>query len=293
MPNKLSHRGAVILMIVTATLWSIAGVFTRHLDSAKGFEVTFWRSLFAGLFVLVAMLKQYGRGFVPRLRLLGRLGFLSGCMWATMYSCFMIAMTMTTVANTSIMESLAPLFTAFLAWLILRERIPARTWWAIAAACLGMGWMFAGSLSEVDSRGLLGMLIALGVPVAASVNVVLLKKGGHTVDLIPAVFLGGSISALVMLPFALPLQASLHDVVLLAILGFFQLGLPCMLMVRASASLTAPEISLLCLLEVLLAPIWAWLGAGELPAQATITGGAIVLIALVLNELASMRESSS
>lgn len=292
MPNKLSHRGAVILMIVTATLWSIAGVFTRHLDSAKGFEVTFWRSLFAGLFVLVAMLKQYGRGFVPRLRLLGRLGFLSGCMWATMYSCFMIAMTMTTVANTSIMESLAPLFTAFLAWLTLRERIPARTWWAIAAACLGMGWMFAGSLSEVDSRGLLGMLIALGVPVAASVNVILLKKGGHTVDLIPAVFLGGSISALVMLPFALPLQASLHDVVLLAILGFFQLGLPCMLMVRASASLTAPEISLLCLLEVLLAPIWAWLGAGEVPAQATITGGVIVLIALVLNELASMRESS-
>ena len=293
MPNKLSHRGAVILMIVTATLWSIAGVFTRHLDSAKGFEVTFWRSLFAAVFVMVVMLKQYGRGFVPRLRLLGKLGFLSGCMWATMYSCFMIAMTMTTVANTSIMESLAPLFTAFLAWMILRERIPARTWWAIAAACLGMGWMFAGSLSEVDQRGLLGMLIALGVPVAASVNVILMKKGGHAVDLIPAVFLGGSISALVMLPFALPLQASLHDVLLLAILGFFQLGLPCMLMVRASASLSAPEISLLCLLEVLLAPIWAWLGAGEMPAQATITGGAIVLIALILNELASMRESAS
>jgi len=293
MPNKLSHRGAVILMIVTATLWSIAGVFTRHLDSAKGFEVTFWRSLFAAVFVMVVMLKQYGRGFVPRLRLLGKLGFLSGCMWATMYSCFMIAMTMTTVANTSIMESLAPLFTAFLAWMILRERIPARTWWAIAAACLGMGWMFAGSLSEVDQRGLLGMLIALGVPLAASVNVILMKKGGHAVDLIPAVFLGGSISALVMLPFALPLQASLHDVLLLAILGFFQLGLPCMLMVRASASLSAPEISLLCLLEVLLAPIWAWLGAGEIPAQATITGGAIVLIALILNELASMRESAS
>ncbi|WP_423679699.1 MULTISPECIES: DMT family transporter [unclassified Undibacterium] len=293
MSNKLSHRGAVILMIVTATLWSIAGVFTRHLDSAKGFEVTFWRSLFAAVFVMVVMLKQYGRGFVPRLRLLGKLGFLSGCMWATMYSCFMIAMTMTTVANTSIMESLAPLFTAFLAWMILRERIPARTWWAIAAACLGMGWMFAGSLSEVDQRGLLGMLIALGVPVAASVNVILMKKGGHAVDLIPAVFLGGSISALVMLPFALPLQASLHDVLLLAILGFFQLGLPCMLMVRASASLSAPEISLLCLLEVLLAPIWAWLGAGEMPAQATITGGAIVLIALILNELASMRESAS
>lgn len=288
--NNMSHRRAVILMICAATLWSIAGVLTRHLDGARDFEVTFWRSFFAALFVAVAMLRQYKKAFIPRLRLLGKIGLLSGCMWATMYSCFMIAITMTTVANTSIMESLSPLFTAFLAWLILRQRISGRTWLAIAAACAGICWMFAGSISQVDQRGLLGMLIGLGVPIAASVNVILLKKGGHTVDLIPAVFMGGSISALMMLPFALPFQASLHDITILAILGFFQLGFPCMLMVRASASLSAPEIALLSLLEVLLAPIWAWLGAGEVPAQATLVGGAIVLLALVFNELAAMRE---
>ncbi|MCU6433879.1 DMT family transporter [Undibacterium sp. Jales W-56] len=288
--NKMSHRRAVILMICAATLWSIAGVFTRHLEVARDFEVTFWRSFFAALFVAVAMFRQYRRAFIPRLRLLGKIGFLSGCMWATMYSCFMIAITMTTVANTSIMESLSPLFTAFLAWLILRQHIPARTWWAIAAAGVGMCWMFAGSISQVDQRGLLGMLIGLGVPIAASVNVILLKKGGHTVDLVPAVFMGGSISALMMLPFALPFQASLHDIIILAILGFFQLGFPCMLMVRASASLSAPEIALLSLLEVLLAPLWAWLGAGEVPAQATLIGGAVVLLALVFNELAALRE---
>ncbi|WP_316685162.1 DMT family transporter [Undibacterium sp. Jales W-56] len=286
----MSHRRAVILMICAATLWSIAGVFTRHLEVARDFEVTFWRSFFAALFVAVAMFRQYRRAFIPRLRLLGKIGFLSGCMWATMYSCFMIAITMTTVANTSIMESLSPLFTAFLAWLILRQHIPARTWWAIAAAGVGMCWMFAGSISQVDQRGLLGMLIGLGVPIAASVNVILLKKGGHTVDLVPAVFMGGSISALMMLPFALPFQASLHDIIILAILGFFQLGFPCMLMVRASASLSAPEIALLSLLEVLLAPLWAWLGAGEVPAQATLIGGAVVLLALVFNELAALRE---
>lgn len=288
--NNMSHRRAVILMICAATLWSIAGVLTRHLDGTRDFEVTFWRSFFAALFVAVAMLRQYKKAFIPRLRLLGKIGLLSGCMWATMYSCFMIAITMTTVANTSIMESLSPLFTAFLAWLILRQRIPGRTWLAIAAACAGICWMFAGSISQVDQRGLLGMLIGLGVPIAASVNVILLKKGGHTVDLIPAVFMGGSISALMMLPFALPFQVSLHDITILAILGFFQLGFPCMLMVRASTSLSAPEIALLSLLEVLLAPIWAWLGAGEVPAQATLVGGAIVLLALVFNELAAMRE---
>ncbi len=289
MQNKMTHRKAVMLMICAATLWSIAGVFTRHLEVARNFEVTFWRSFFAAVFIAGVMLRQYKWAFVPRLKLLGKIGFLSGCMWATMYSCFMIALTMTTVANTSIMESLSPLFTALLAWLVLHQRIPARTWWAIAAACIGMGWMFVGSISEVDERGLIGMLIAFGIPLAASANVIILKKGGHAVDLVPAVFLGGTISALMMLPFAWPFHASLHDIGILAILGFFQLGLPCMLMVRASNSLTAPEIALLSLFEVLLAPIWAWLGAGEVPATASIYGGIVVLVALVFNELTAMR----
>ncbi|MFZ6870943.1 DMT family transporter [Undibacterium sp. Di27W] len=289
MQHKMTRRKAVMLMICAAILWSIAGVFTRHLEVARNFEVTFWRSFFAAVFIAGVMLRQYKWAFIPRLKLLGKIGFMSGCMWATMYSCFMIALTMTTVANTSIMESLTPLFTAFLAWMVLRQHIPARTWWAIAAAGVGMCWMFAGSLTEVDSRGLAGMLIALGIPLASSVNVIILKKGGHAVDLVPAVFVGGSLSALIMLPFAWPFHTSLHDIAILAILGFFQLGLPCMMMVKASNSLSAPEIALLSLLEVLLAPIWAWLGAGEVPAQSSIVGGAIVLTALVYNELTDMR----
>ena len=131
---------------------------------------------------------------------------------------------------------------------------------------------------------------ALGVPLAASVNVIALKKAGHGVDLIPTVMLGGVLSALMMLPLAWPFQASPHDIGILAILGFFQLGLPCMLMVAASKSLSAPEISLLALLEVLLGPIWAWLGADEVPAQATLMGGAVVVLALVFNEVAAMRQ---
>jgi drug/metabolite transporter (DMT)-like permease len=74
-------------------------------------------------------------------------------------------------------------------------------------------------------------------------------------------------------------------VFLLALLGCLQLGLPCMLMVRASPHLSAPEISLLAMLEVVLGPLWAWLGAGEAPALATLAGGAVVIAALILNEL--------
>lgn len=289
MATLLPHRHAVLLMIFAAVLWSIAGVFTRHLDSARGFEVTFWRSVFAALFVAGALLWQKKERAFASVRAVGALGILSGLMWSVMFCCFMIALTMTTVANTLIVMSISPLLTAFFAWLFLRQVIALRTWLAIAVAFTGMVWMFASSVSELGGAHLAGMAVALGVPVAASVNVITLKKAGHGVDLIPAVLLGGVFSALMMLPLSWPFQASLHDIVILAILGFFQLGLPCMLMVAAAKSLSAPEISLLALLEVLLGPLWTWIGAGEVPAQATLAGGAVVLGALVFNEAAAMR----
>ena len=62
-----------------------------------------------------------------------------------------------------------------------------------------------------------------------------------------------------------------------------------MLMVVAARVLLAPEIALIGLLEVVLGPLWAWLGAGEIPARATVSGGAIVLAALIINELATFR----
>lgn len=285
-----THQRAILLMIIAPTLWSIAGVLTRHLDAARGFEITFWRSFFSAIFVAGALLVQQGFGrAVGTVRTVGGMGVLSGMMWCVMFVCFMIALTKTTVANTLIVMSVSPLLTAFLAWLFLKQKIAQRTWAAIVAAFIGILWMFVRGMSGVGGEHLLGMMIASAVPVAAAVNLIAIKRAGHGVDLIPAVFLGSVFSALLMLPMAWPLQASWHDIGILAILGFFQLGLPCMLMVHAARSLSAPEVSLLALLEVLLGPLWTWLGAGEVPARETLIGGAIVMAALVFNEVAAMR----
>jgi drug/metabolite transporter (DMT)-like permease len=142
------------------------------------------------------------------------------------------------------------------------------------------------------------MSIALAVPLASAINLVTLQKVRARVDLVPAVLIGGALSAALMLVAmlatgALPFIATSSDLLLLAVLGFFQLGLPCMMMIRAARHLTAPQIALLALIEVLLGPIWAWLGAGEVPAAATLAGGALVLAALVANELAGLRERAS
>ncbi|MFA5912741.1 MAG: DMT family transporter [Burkholderiales bacterium] len=282
-----AHRRAIVLMIIAPTLWSIAGVVTRHLEFAGRWEVTFWRSLFAALFVFAAMLHTHGRRAWAVVRASGGYGLLSGAMWAIMMMAFMLALMTTTTANTLIVNSIGPLVTALLARAVLREPIAARTWAAIALALAGMLWMFGSGFTAGEARHVAGMLIALAVPLAAAVNFVTLKHAGRSVDLIPAVLLGAVISAVLTLPFALPFHANAHDLTLLAGLGCLQLGLPCMLMVRASPQLSAPEISLLAMLEVVLGPLWAWLGAGETPAAATLAGGALVLAALLLNELAA------
>ncbi len=289
-PDRRAHRRALALMVAAPVLWSIAGVVTRQLSPELQqhgrFEITLWRSFFAALFV-GGYLAFFKRDLAGSLARAGGAGLLSGLMWSAMFCCFMLALTLTTVANTLIVLAVAPLTTTLLARAVLRAPVPARTWVAIAFATLGIGWMFAGGLRFEEGRHLAGMAVAFGVPLASAINVVTLKKRGESVDLIPAVFIGGVLSALLMLPFAAPFRAELRDLLLLALLGFFQLGLPCMLMVAAARHLTAAEVALLAMLEVLLGPLWAWLGAGEVPAPSTLAGGAVVLAALAFNEVAA------
>jgi drug/metabolite transporter (DMT)-like permease len=173
---------------------------------------------------------------------------------------------------------------------MLREPIPARSWLAIVAASVGMGAMFGAGFTADDRGHIAGLALALTIPIAGAVNVVVLRKSAAHLDLMPAVMLGALISAVITLPLALPFAASARDLLVLGALGVFQLGVPCLMLVLASRTLTAPEIALLALLEVVLGPLWTWLGAGEVPAGSTIAGGAIVLAALAGNEAAALAE---
>lgn len=286
-PAGLAHWQAVALLAFCSLLWSMAGVFTRHLDHPEGFEITFWRSFFCMLGVLLLMLLEERSDPLKRLIAMGWAGLFSGAMWATMFVCFMLALTRTSVANTLLVSSLAPLTAALLSWWILRVRLGAGSWIAIALAVFGIWWMVRDGLNAqgLTPRDVSGMVIALGVPLAAAMNVVMLKRWQISVALAPAVLIGAVLSAALMLPLAWPLQPTSKDLVILAGLGFFQLALPCFLMLRAVPVLAAHEIALISMLEVLLGPLWAWWGAGELVATATLQGGLLVLCALVLNEV--------
>jgi drug/metabolite transporter (DMT)-like permease len=302
----MSHRSAVSLMLLVTLMWSSAGVVTRHLDAARGFEITFWRSAFNAVALLAILGVMRGRALFSAKR--GVAVWASGLCWAVMFTAFMVALSLTTVANVLVTMSLSPLFTAVFAWLFLRQPVPVRTWVAIVIAGAGIAWMFGGQLGGP----LAGVFVALGVPLAAATNWCLLQKVGQAdqgphgrfapcppggrcrasgrpsgpgTDMLPAVLIGALISAAATLPLAWPLQAGAHDLGLLAFLGVFQLAIPCLLAVRLARELPSHEIALLGQAETLLGVLWAWAFAGEHPGSAALIGGSLVLAALVANEV--------
>jgi len=293
-PVSLTHGRAVALMVLVTLMWSIAGVVTRHLDSARSFEVTFWRSAFNVLGLGLALHWMRGPALWRGLLRSPWPVWVSGVCWSVMFTAFMVALTLTSVANVLITMALGPLITALFSRLFLRHRLAARTWLAIAVAGAGITWMFGNSAGGGDANSVLGTAVALAVPIAAAINWTVLQHVNHgdadAHDMLPAVLIGAIISALLALPLAYPFQASVHDIGLLAMLGFVQLAFPCLLAVRLSRVLSAPELSLLGLLEVIFGVLWAWVGAGEQPGPTALTGGALVIGALVANELAALRE---
>jgi drug/metabolite transporter (DMT)-like permease len=290
---RLTHKRAVWLMVLATFLWALAGLVTRHLESAQKFEVTFWRSFFTFVSLLLILPLTQGRDVFVRMRHAGPSLWAAGVCWSGMFTFFMLALMLTSVANVLITMALAPLFTALAARFVINYRLPLRTWGAIAVAGAGMVYMFGHQLGSGISVA--GTLVALCIPVAAAANWTVSQHAhaqGSKIDMVPAVLIGAGISALVTLPFALPFQATILDLSLLAGLGLVQLAIPCTLAVLCTQVLKAPEVALLSLLEVIFGILLVWLGAGEAPESQVLTGGVMVMGALLFNELLAWRERS-
>jgi drug/metabolite transporter (DMT)-like permease len=286
---KLTHTKAVFVMVAVTLMWSIAGVITRHLEHARSFEVTFWRSFFTVASLLAILTFLQGRDVFARIRNGNTALWVSGLCWSVMFTAFMVALTLTSVANVLVTMSVGPFLTALMARLVIGHKIPLRTWLAILVAGAGIAYMYA---AQVSGGQIAGTLVALCVPMAGAINWTVVQRSqarGLNVDLVPSVLVGAVISTLATLPLAMPLQASAHDIGLLALLGLVQLAIPCALSVVCARVLKAPEIALLALLEVIFGILLAWLGADEVPSATVLAGGSLVIGALVANELVSWR----
>ncbi len=285
-----ARRKGIALMIAAGLCWSTGGILVRSTDLRDPWEIVFWRSAFMVIFVAIVLaIQNRGRVLAPVFRS-GMPGVLSGLTLGATFFFFILSVTQTTVANTLVLMSTGPFFAAAAGQLFLGERVPARTWFAIAVALAGVVLMFTDGLGTGQ---LAGNLLALGVPIAFALNVVVLRRYRASVDLIPSVLIAGVLAMLVAAPLAWPFTPTARDFAVLGAMGFFQVGAGCVLMTVATRYLSAGEIGLLALIEILLGPLWVWLGIGERPSNLALVGGCIVLGALVGDAAAGRRRRAA
>lgn len=279
--HELFQRRAVGLLLVAAAaaVWSTGGLIVRLLDVSDSWTISFWRSLFATIFLLGYVLSQGRRDSLSWLRQIGLPGVLVGACLAAASLGFVLALGLTSVANTVIILASGPLIAAVLAWLLLGEKINVRTGLAMLLSMVGVGVMVRGSAGG-GSR--LGDLIALGIAGAFALATVIIRRQRH-IRMTPAMLVGTLIGVGVSSVLAADLTVSARDLGLLVVFGGFQLGTGWALFAVGARLAPAAEVTLVSLLETVLGPLWVWLFVSEDPGGSALLGGALVLVALVFN----------
>jgi uncharacterized membrane protein len=201
---KLTHTKAVFLMVAVTLMWSIAGVITRHLEQARSFEVTFWRSFFTVLSLLVILPFFQGRAVFAKIRRGGWALWLSGVCWSVMFTAFMVALTLTSVANVLVTMALGPFLTALIARIFIGHRIPLRTWVAILRGRRRHRLDVRRAVRRRPARRHAGGAVRAACRRGELDRHAARACAGQDVDLVPAVLVGAVISSLVTLPLAMP-----------------------------------------------------------------------------------------
>jgi drug/metabolite transporter (DMT)-like permease len=275
-----SYAAGVVLVVLATVGWSLSGMFVRFVPELNGWQINCWRGYWMSTCLLIYLTFRYGKDTAGAFSGIPRSALLAVALFFAVGStAYVTSLTLTTVANVSSLGALSPIFTAFLGRAVIGEKVNAAAWLAAILALLGV----AVVMSDGIANGYwIGNLIALFVALAFSGQTVFLRKfSGY--DMVPAICLGGFTVFLIAGFLGNGFDVSPRSVLILAIMGPLQLGIPLVLFARGAASVPAITMSLIALLDVVLNPFWAWIGSGETPAWQTVFGAAIIVSAVMLS----------
>ncbi len=270
------RRRGQIYVALAAVAWSTAGVLQRQLTLDTPTQVM-GRAAFAGA-ALLAYVAVVERGHVVRgFRSVGLAGVAVALCVATASGSFIAALNHTSVARVLFILAVAPVLAALLARVTLGEPITRRTGVAMGLALAGVAVMFgAPGESSLAGDGL-AFLAAL-----AFALMIVITRWRHEVSMAPATCLSQAILVVAFIPFASPGEITGGDLGWLALLGIGQIGLGFALLTVGARLIPAAQVGLITLLEVVLGPVWVWAALDERPSTLTLVGGAIVIIAIVI-----------
>ena len=287
--DRLLYRRGILQLVASGFFLSTSGIALRIIEQADGWQILFYRSLALSVTILLILIFQKGSRVFDEFRGLEWNDCLLAVLLGTGFVAYVFALLYNTVANALFIFSCAPFVAGFLGWILLGERVATRTWFAIGAAMAGLTVMVG---SELAVSRYLGTLIALWIPIAYAASIIAIrssKRENMLAALCLAGLVSGGLSAIFVTDYALTLQ----DLIISLYLGVFQAGVGFTLVVLGTRYIPAAQVGLLAMVEPVLAPIWVWMGVGEVPGLATIVGGAIIFSAITIDGILNIKSSES
>ena len=273
---QLSDRGKGILMSVAGVLVLSPDSLLIRLAGLDDFTLLFYRGLFPVFAISLILMLYYRADFVPALLRIGWAGILNGIIFAGVNITFISAIQRTSVANTLLFLSSAPVFAALLSLLVLRENQRLGTWLIIALSLLSIfiiGW------GSYGSSGLVGDLLALCCAICTACSAVLVRYKKH-IDLVPSVIVGSLFTACYAFSQSPDLAISSTQLLYVGIIGFILVPFAFIVLTIAPRYANSAEVQLVYLLESILGPLWVWLVIRETPSLNTIVGGSMLLVSV-------------
>jgi drug/metabolite transporter (DMT)-like permease len=278
----------VVLVTAAAVFWSTAGVFMRLLP-LDVWTILAWRSLFAALSLALVVAVQSRGQLVRAVRDLGWPGLAVIPVAATSMAAYVVALSLTTVANVMVIYATVPFAAAAIAWFLNGERVTMRFVVASALAVLGIAIM-AGSAAGLQD--LLGAAIALLMTLAFAVQLVMARRY-QKLDMSIINAFGAAACGLACLPLMTGPMPDFEQMAILALFGCTTTALAYALFMIGGRYVPSGEAGLISMIDVVLAPFWVWLLFSEDPGAAALAGGGLVIGAVVFYLLGSLRKLSA
>ena len=276
-----------MVLAFTAVMFITPDSLFIRLANLESWNLIFYRGFIPFLIVFVGLLIIYKSTLIKELMNNSWHGLAYAGTFTITNIMFVISIENTNVANTLIMIALAPMLSAIISFIFLKENPDKKTWIAITVTTLAVIFIFYDAIDTGDFLGnFFGLICAAGLAVGA-----VIIRSAKKISLVPSAMMGKLMVALIALLFVDKLKLEGNDITIIPIMCVMCVAIPFVLVTLAPRYITAAEVNLFFLLETILGPLWVWLVIHESPSIETIMGGIVIIVTIAIHSVFALKKN--
>ena len=285
--NKLSNQKKGSLLAFIAVMLITPDSILIRLSNIETWGMLFYRGAIPFVVVLVGLIFFYKNNLLKALINIGYPGIFYVISFSICNITFIISIQNTNVANTLVMIAMAPMLSAILGSIFLKEVPDSKTWIAIIITLIAVTYIFHDSIEMGNFYGdLFGIITAFGL----ACNAVIARYAKNR-DLVPSAVIGKLCVAVFAFFFVDTFALVDTDLIFVPLMCVMCVAIPFVLVTIAPRFIPAEEVNLFFLLETIIGPFWVWMVIKEQPSVETIQGGVIIILTIATHSFLKLKKS--